>query len=76
MIIVKIYLILLFVLSIFTVGIGTEVFAADSGVSLGVTVLSAGPATINDFDYHNLNQIYEEKNQGKVMGAKSDESPA
>ena len=31
---------------------GTIVHAADSGVALGVNVLSVGPATINDFDYN------------------------
>lgn len=36
-------------------GIGVAVHAADSGVSLGVNVISIGPPTINDFNYSALN---------------------
>jgi len=68
----KIFLVLLFALVIFNARTGTEVFAADSGVFLGVTVLSVGPATINDFDYSPLSDNEQHSNidnEGSVMGA-------
>lgn len=40
---------------IFCTRIGTVSYAADSGVSIGVTVIDIGPPTINDFDYSALN---------------------
>ena len=67
-----IYFSLFLILATLTIRIGGAVYAADSGVSLGVNVLSAGPATINDFNYQNLNQPVSDS--GEVKGANSDAS--
>lgn len=59
---------------VLTLRIGGISCSADSGVSVGVTVIPIGPPTINDFNYSNLNLSQPSTDSGSVKGTTSDTS--
>lgn len=67
-----ILLLLVLVFVALTNRIGEAVHAADSGVSLGVTVLRTGPPTINDFNYSSLNISEPIVDSGSIENTNSD----
>lgn len=69
---IKIKILLFLIVVIIFNRIGVAAHAADSGVSLGVTVISVGPPTINDFDYSAFNTSIPKMNLGLTKDANTD----